>query len=154
MIHRKLQMSSKKSLLAVFAAIAALICASCDGKDSPIYDSAETPAEAQRVYFAEPSLTQIVSADATSFDVNVYRPENKDADELTVQLLFTDESGLFSIPQSVTFPAGVSYATIPVTYSVASMTPNQVYPTAIAIDDANANEYGIYGAQNEEYIVG
>lgn len=128
-------------------ALATLALTACDGKNEPEYTPAETPAETQRVYFAAPTVSEIVTADATAFNVNVYRPENEKAGELTVQLLFTDESHLFSIPQAVTFAAGEHIASIPVAYDASAMTPNKVYPVYIAIDEANANQYGIASVQ-------
>lgn len=128
--------------LALLAVTSAAITG-CDKVDEPGYDPAGTPSEVQRVYFASSSKSVIVTEDATTFDVNVYRPEDDEAQELTVQLLFTDESGLFSIPANITFPAGQSMTTIPVTYDTKAMTPNHAYPASIAIDEASANEYGI-----------
>lgn len=115
----------------------------CDGKEDPTYDPAATPADAQRVFFAKPSMSQIVTEDATSFNVPVYRPENASTGELTVELTTTDNAGIFTVPATVTFAAGSNSAQIPVHYDAHAMTPNKVYPVVIAVDEANADEYGI-----------
>lgn len=115
----------------------------CDGKDEPVYEPSATPTEAERVFFAAPTASQIVTDDATSFTVPVYRPENANAPELTVQLTATDPSGLFKVPATATFPAGSNMANITIGYDTNAMTPNKAYPVIIAVDEANANEYGL-----------
>ncbi len=126
----------------IFLPILIAVLASCDGKDDPEYIPADTPAEAQRVHFAAPKETKLVSADATSFNVYLYRPENKQAGELTVQLTVTDPDGLFTFPEAVKFAAGEHMASVTVGYDVSNMTPNHPYTTYIAIDQVNADLYG------------
>lgn len=126
----------------LFLTLFALALTACDGKDEPEYAPADVPAEARRVHFAEPSMTRIVDAGNTTFDVYLYRPDNPSAGELTVQLTVTDPSGLFTFPQAVTFAAGKSMTPITVGYDVSAMTPNTPYETYIAVDQANADLYG------------
>lgn len=126
----------------IIPSLIALTLTACDPKDEPQYSPADTPAPTQRVFFAKASETQIVTDDATSFDVYLYRPETASDAELTVQLLITDESGLFSFPKEVRFDAGKDMAPITVGYDPAAMQANHIYVTYIAVDEANADEYG------------
>ncbi|MCM1310181.1 MAG: hypothetical protein NC301_04030 [Bacteroides sp.] len=121
--------------------IAFVLCA-CDGKDEPDYAPADVPAENQRVFFASAEQTTLIDPDERSFDVYLYRPENKQAGELTVQLTVTDPSELFTFPQTVKFEPGENFTTITVGYDAASMEQNHPYTTYIAIDEANADMYG------------
>lgn len=120
-----------------------LALTACDAKDEPKYSPADVPAASQRVYFAEASETQVVTDDATSFNVYLYRPEQASAEALTVQLLVTDESGLFRFPEEVEFEAGQHMTPITVGYDPTVMQTNYVYKTYISIDEANADTYGI-----------
>lgn len=128
--------------IALLATLSAAFVA-CDGKEDPEYIPASAPTAAQRVFFAKSAISQIVTDDATSFNVPVYRPENADASALTVALSTEDPSGLFTVPSSVTFGENQDVAIIPVGYNTASMTPNQNYSIVISIDEANADLYGV-----------
>lgn len=117
----------------------------CDGKDEPDYQNPSKPAETQRVYFANSSVSEIVAADQTSIEVPVYRPDGEDnvKEALTVQLLTTDPSGLFTVPETVTFAENSNVAVITVGFNTANLTPNSPYALQIAVDEANADMYGI-----------
>lgn len=136
-------MKIKQYLSVALVALAGVAISGCDGKEEPEYAPATKPAEAQRVYFAKASMSTIVAQDQTVFIVPLYRPENADASELTVELTTTDESGLFSVPANVTFAAGQASTQIPVSFTTADMTPNTEYPVVIAVDEANADVYGL-----------
>lgn len=119
----------------------------CDGKDEPGYSAATKPADEQRVYFASSSMSEVVDTEASSFSVNIYRPEDASASELTVQLVpsFADPAyaQIFTVPQSVTFASAQTLATIEVRYDLNAMEGNKEYKFSIGVDEANANEYGV-----------
>lgn len=125
-----------------FLPILVVALASCDGKDEPEYTPADSPTGVASVHFAEAKKTQIVTEDATSFNVMLYRADNESSQPLTVQLLITDDSGLFKFPREVTFAAGKSYTPITVGYNVNDMETNKPYVTYIAINDAALDLYG------------
>lgn len=119
----------------------------CDGKDEPGYSAATKPAEEQRVFFASASESVLVSEEAASFSVNVYRPEDDVDSELLVQLIpsFSSDADaqIFTVPADVKFEAGKAIASFEVGYKLDAMQPNMDYPFSIAIGEANANQYAV-----------
>lgn len=120
----------------------------CDGKDEPGYSAATRPAEEQRVFFTASSMTENIDPESDSFDVMLYRPQDENAPELTVQLLASCvEEGvlgtIIKVPAYATFAAGSPNAPISIVYDAAGMKGNHPYPVSITVDEANADEYGI-----------
>ena len=141
-------MKIKQYISAAMLAMVAVGFTACDGKDVPGYDSATKPADEQRVFFATASMTENVDHDATSFDVMLYRPQDENAPELTVQLYSScvEEGVLGSIikvPQTATFAAGSPNAAISIEYDAAGMAGNHAYPVYITVGEANADVYGV-----------
>lgn len=140
-------MNIKHYISAAILAAVSLGLASCDGKNEPEYTPATAPDGSARVYFAAQKISKIVTDDQTEVKVNVYRPEENAAEELTVQILpsFTDpaDAQIFTVAPEVTFPAGQSFAEIPVRFDITAMTPNKEYSIGIAIDDVHADTYGL-----------
>lgn len=140
-------MNIKQYISAASLALLALGFTACDGKDIPGYTEATRPGDAQRVFFASSSMSKIVSDTVSSFEVNIYRPEAASAESLTVQLFpsFPDPAyaQIFTVPASVTFDAQRNMAQIEVRYDIAAMEANKDYKFSIAVDEANANEYGV-----------
>jgi len=127
-----------------FFALAAAICLSlaftaCS--DSDDYTPAAAEANDQ-VYFSldEPSTVQ-VSLQETSFDVPIYRVKTDDA--ITVPLSLTDSTGLYSIPSSVSFAAGESQTSIPVSYDPEKIVYDEFSTVTITIADDYATKYGL-----------
>ena len=61
-----------------FGAVAMIAVAglsSCDSKNDPAYIPAGSVSDSQRVFFLKNAYTQIVSAEETSFNVSIYRPD-------------------------------------------------------------------------------
>lgn len=130
---------------------------SCDSKNDPTYIPAGGVSDTQRVYFAKNAVSKIVSAEETSFDVLVYRPDLtgedgaaavNDMPAQTVTIASScSESGvlgdLITIPSQVTFEAGSPNATIKVSYDPSKMQGNHYYPIVLTIDPEYANEYAI-----------
>lgn len=129
-------------------ALVAVGFTACDGKDEPGYTGATKPADEQRVYFASSSVTENIDPESSSFDVMLYRPQDENAPELTVQLQsYCSEDGVLGtvikVPQTATFAAGSPNATITVTYDAPGLAANHPYPVSITVDEANADVYGI-----------
>ena len=92
--------SIKIFFLATVAIVAGLFtaCSDDDFKEGPEVDGAQ-------VYFPENVTTQrSISDDVSSIAIPVKRIAKDEA--LTVAVLASDESGLFTIPSSVSFAAG------------------------------------------------
>lgn len=145
-------MNIKKYIPAAMMALLAVGFTGCDGSDEPTYEP--TPAtKGGRVFFQSTSYTENVPDDGVAFTVPVFRPDTVAANELTVQILATAEgniistdanpNGIFTVPATVTFPAEATEAEIEIRYDVAAMAPNQPYTINLAIDDADANLYGV-----------
>lgn len=141
-------MKIKHYISAVMLTLVAAGFTACDGKDEPGYNGATKPAEEQRIFFTSSSMTENIDPDASSFDILLYRPQDENAPELTVQLQsFCPEEGILGtvikVPQTATFAAGSPNATISVEYDAAGMAGNHPYPVSITVDEANADVYGI-----------
>ncbi len=94
------------------------------------------------VYFpASLPKTIELAIDANSFDVELRRVRTADA--ITVPIQVTDESGLFSIPSSVSFAAGADKATITVGYSIDDINFGDFKTVVLKIADENfTSPYG------------
>lgn len=140
-------MNIKHYISAAVLALVGMGFTACDGKDEPDYKPADKPADSERVYFAKSKITQIVTADESEVLVTVYRPEENAASDLTVQILatFAQEAGsqIFHVAPEVTFPENQAFTQIAVKYDADAMTPNTPYSIYIAIDEANADVYGL-----------
>lgn len=146
-------MNIKQYLSGAALAMVALGFAACDGKDEPVYKPAATPSDSERVFFAKSSATENIDKDDSSFTLNLYRPENGDAPEMTVQLLVscaeegvlstTDYRSIITVPTQVTFAEGMPFAPIEIQYDAAAMVDNHPYPIVITVDDAHADMYGV-----------
>ncbi len=144
-----------------FGAVALITVAglsSCDSKNDPAYIPAGTVSDSQRVFFLKNAYTQIVSADETSFDFLIYRPDLNVFDdngnvtaEMPAQTVAISSScsesdvlgNMITLPSEVSFEAGSPNAIIKVTFDPSKMTGNHNYPVVITVDPAYANEYSI-----------
>ncbi len=122
--------------------VSAMSLASCDGKEEVDYAPAHTP-EGQRVYFAELNYTEEVADDATGVTLEIYRPEAVATDAFSVQLLADGNTDLLHVPAEVTFAAGETSASFTVAFDAMKLESAKPYTVNIAIDEAQANEYGI-----------
>lgn len=136
-------MNISKYLSVGLIALVGAAFTACDGKDEPDYQPSSKPAETQRVYFAKSSVSEIVAADQTSVEISLYRPEQGSEKELTVELLTTDPSDLFTVPQTVTFAENAVVTPITIGFNTANLTPNTPHTLQIAVDEASADMYGI-----------
>lgn len=107
----------KYAYMALMVIMAASI-SSCSGDDVE-YTPAEQ-VEGMQVYFSSSNASAItLSSQETTFDVAISRILTSES--ATISLNSNDESGLYTIPSSVTFASGESKANITVSYD-----PNEV----------------------------
>ncbi len=129
-------MKNIKSLLYAAAAVLLLPLTSCSDDD---YALVPAPA-GQEVYFSESLTTTIaLSRDASTVEIPVMRVKTEEAE--TIQLMSQDESGLFTIPSSVTFAAGANKANVVISYNVEDLTPSEEYPVSLLVM-GNDSEWG------------
>ena len=122
--------SIKIFFLATVAIVAGLFtaCSDDDFKAGPEVDGAQ-------VYFPENVTTQhSISDDVSSIAIPVKRIAKDEA--LTVAVLASDESGLFTIPSSVSFAAGKETSELLITFDRTKLEDGKEYPLSFLINDA------------------
>lgn len=143
---------------------------SCDSKNDPAYTPAGSVNDSQRVFFTSSKISKIVTAEETSFDIYIYRPDLNILDDegvtkaempaQTVSITATCEEGgvmgdLITVPSDVSFAAGSPNAVIKVTYDPSKMKGNHIYPVVLTVAPEYANEYSIVqttvNVNKEEY---
>lgn len=129
-------MKNIKSLLYAAAAVLLLPLTSCSDDDYP-----QVPAPAgQEVYFSDTLATSYtLTRDASKVEIPLMRVKTEEAE--TVQLIFEDESGLFTIPSSVTFAAGANSSNIAIAYDFAALEPASEYKISLLVM-GNQSEWG------------
>lgn len=129
--------SIKIFFLATVAIVAGLFtaCSDDDFKAGPEVDGAQ-------VYFPENVTTQhSISDDVSSIAIPVKRITKDEA--LTVAVLASDESGLFTIPSSVSFAAGKETSELLITFDRTKLEDGKEYPLSFLINDEdNTTPYG------------
>ena len=129
--------SIKIFFLATVAIVAGLFTARSDDdfKAGPEVDGAQ-------VYFPEDVTTGYsISDDVTSIAIPVKRIAKDEA--LTVAVLASDESGLFTIPSSVSFAAGKETSELLITFDRAKLEDGEEYPISFLLNDEdNTTPYG------------
>lgn len=100
------------------------------------YDYVAQKAKGQQVYFSNSLASSVTIADnGAHFIVPINRIDT--AEELTVNLTATDESGTLTIPSTVTFKAGESEANITIDYDPSQIEPDTYYDVTLAVADAD-----------------
>ena len=129
--------SLKIFFLATVAIVAGLFtaCSDDDFKAGPEVDGAQ-------VYFPENVTTQhSISDDVSSIAIPVKRIAKDEA--LTVAVLASDESGLFTIPSSVSFAAGKETSELLITFDRTKLEDGKEYPISFLLNDEdNTTPYG------------
>lgn len=122
-----------KIIKKVFAALLALpvLAGFVACTEEADYDAATVQKGNAQVYFSKNDGSVALVDGQSSFDVNVYRQDS--VGELTVNLLKTDESGLFSAPESVTFADGEKMTSIPVTFDFSQLAADTEYPVTFKL---------------------
>lgn len=133
----------KKIFKNAYIALIGLMAAgfsSCSGDDIE-YTPAEQ-IEGMQVYFSSSNASSItLSSQETTFDIAISRIHTSES--ATVSLNVTDESGLYSIPSSVSFASGEAKANITVSYDPEEVGFDNYSTITISIaDDSYKTPYG------------
>lgn len=131
-------MKSLKIFFLATVAIAAGLFTACNDDDF----TAGPDVDGAQVYFPENVTTQhSISDDVTSIAIPVKRIVKDEA--LTVAILASDESELFTIPSSVTFAAGKETSELLITFDRTKLEDGKEYPLSFLINDENnSTPYG------------
>lgn len=131
-------MKSLKIFFLATVAIAAGLFTACNDDDF----TAGPDVDGAQVYFPENVTTQhSISDDVTSIAIPVKRIVKDEA--LTVAILASDESELFTIPSSVTFAAGKETSELLITFDRTALEDGKEYPLSFLINDEdNSTPYG------------
>lgn len=131
-------MKSLKIFFLATVAIAAGLFTACNDDDF----TAGPDVDGAQVYFPENVTTQhSISDDVTSIAIPVKRIVKDEA--LTVAILASDESELFTIPSSVTFAASKETSELLITFDRTKLEDGKEYPLSFLINDENnSTPYG------------
>ena len=135
-----------KSAFVALVALIGLTMTSCVNK----YDYDAATASGEQVYFDNSTSKVALSKDATSFTVPVLRVATTEA--ATIALTSTDESGIFTIPSSVSFAAGENKALITIGYDPTKLEYDDFKTITLSLSDAS---YGTpYGFSSLSFLAG
>lgn len=125
-------MKSINKLFGIFGVLCVLLGISACSEEAK-YTPAEMLTNAQ-IYFPTTMSSQVdLKNDGTSFDIEVSRVKSDDA--ISVALSAVDESGMFTIPASVSFAAGEEVAKITIGYDPAELGFDAYKPITLTIND-------------------
>lgn len=129
----KLNKTITKALMAVMAFAGLASCSSDD------YEMVGKPNNAQ-VYFSNDADAEFLLAEnQNSVQVEVKRVKTEGAQ--TVNVSATDESGLFTVPSSVSFEDGKNTAMLTINFNFSDLTPDTSYPVTLKLQE----ETTVYG---------
>ena len=135
-----------KSAFVALVALIGLTMTSCVNK----YDYDAATASGEQVYFDNSTSKVALSKDATSFTVPVLRVATTEA--ATIALTSTDESGIFTIPSSVSFAAGENKALVTIGYDPTKLEYDDFKTITLSLSDAS---YGTpYGFSSLSFLAG
>lgn len=135
-----------KSAFVALVALIGLTMTSCVNK----YDYDAATASGEQVYFDNSTSKVALSKDATSFTVPVLRVATTEA--ATIALTSTDESGIFTIPSSVSFAAGENKALITIGYDPTKLEYDDFKSITLSLSDTS---YGTpYGFSSLSFLAG
>lgn len=131
--------SLNKFLLMSAVAVAGLFTACTDNDYEP-----GAPVDGMQIYFSNTIPAQYDVPDTeSSVTIPVRRIESSEAAQVTI--LASDESGLFTIPSSVSFQAGSTSADLVITFDWNSLAEGTEYPISLLLtDQENTTPYGNY----------
>ena len=139
----------KKYIYSLVIATLALVGFTACSSDDNDYQKASVSGE--QVYFSNETATTVnVTKDATSFSIPVLRVNTAGA--LNVALTVTDESGLFTIPSSISFADGESKATLTIGYDPTKLEYDDYKTISLAIADEQLKT--VYGMSAIKLSVG
>ena len=135
-----------KSAFVALVALIGLTMTSCVNK----YDYDAATASGEQVYFDNSTSKVALSKDATSFTVPVLRVATTEA--ATIALTSTDESGIFTIPSSVSFAAGENKALVTIGYDPTKLEYDDFKSITLSLSDTS---YGTpYGSSSLSFLAG
>ena len=135
-----------KSAFVALVALIGLTMTSCVNK----YDYDADTASGEQVYFDNSTSKVALSKDATSFTVPVLRVATTEA--ATIALTSTDESGIFTIPSSVSFAAGENKALVTIGYDPTKLEYDDFKSITLSLSDTS---YGTpYGSSSLSFLAG
>ncbi|MDE5691607.1 MAG: hypothetical protein K2I13_05285, partial [Alistipes sp.] len=131
-------MKSLKIFILAAVAIVAGLFAACSDDDF----AAGPAASGTQVYFPESILSEFsIGDDVNEIAIPVMRVV--DTEEQTVAVLADDKSGLFTIPESVSFAAGEKKSQLVVTFDRSKLEDGTEYPISFLLnDEENTTPYG------------
>ena len=135
-----------KSAFVALVALIGLTMTSCVNK----YDYDAATASGEQVYFDNSTSKVALSKDATSFTVPVLRVATTEA--ATIALTSKDESGIFTIPSSVSFAAGENKALVTIGYDPTKLEYDDFKSITLSLSDTS---YGTpYGFSSLSFLAG
>ena len=135
-----------KSAFVALVALIGLTMTSCVNK----YDYDAATASGEQVYFDNSTSKVALSKDATSFTVPVLRVATTEA--ATIALTSKDESGIFTIPSSVSFAAGENKALVTIGYDPTKLEYDDFKSITLSLSDTS---YGTpYGSSSLSFLAG
>ena len=122
-------MKMNKIFTKAFVALAAIAgFTACSSDD---YEMATKPNNAQ-VFFSNESATELLlEENQNQVEVEVKRLKTEGA--LTVEVAATDESGLFTAANSVTFADGEDTAKLPISFNFTKLESDKAYPVTLTL---------------------
>lgn len=137
----------KRNIRILYLAVVALVAGALTACNSDDYTPGEVPEGAQVYFPNDVSLTYAVSADDTYVDVPVKRVIADEA--LNVAILSTDESGLFSIPETVLFAAGSEDASLRISFDGNALEVAKPYEVTLLLK----NDFTAYGDKSVKVTI-
>lgn len=122
----------------MFIAFAACALASCGDDDYTYVAGEQEASDRPNVYFSadQESSVELDPTDATELDIPIYRPKSDATQAITVPLeVSVNTENVFTVPESVTFAAGDTVATVHVTF------PNAVVGTSYSLEIDVPSDY-------------
>lgn len=130
-------MKNLKIVYSVLALAAGLLFGACENKDF----EAGPAASGSQVYFPNDISDYTVETTDTSITVPVKRIVADEAEVITI--ISSDESGLFTIPESVSFAAEETSADFVITFDPNKLDDSKSYPISLIIaDEDKTTPYG------------
>lgn len=136
----------------MFIALAACALASCSDDDYTYVAGEQEASDRPNVYFHISDMSSSVEldpTDVTELDIPIYREKSNATQALTVPLeVSVNTESTFTVPESVTFAAGDTVATVHVTF------PNAVVGTSYTLVIDVPNDYmTLYKDMGSDWIV-
>lgn len=126
-----------KRLLYAATAVMLLPLASCNNDE---YEPAPVP-DGQEAYFVDSQATDI-QLTRTESTVKIPLKRIKTGEAETIQLMYEDASGLFTIPESVSFAAESNETEMTIGYDFSALERGTTYPVQLMIKGMNS-PYGM-----------